>query len=152
MTAKRKKGRPPKKENPEKVVQRAVQLATGNVGIDYTGRDDLVKGSELTKKMNSFLQDSTGMLATEFYERVTGKLENLVDDLADDLAERHKDMPPQSLAIALGILIDKVNVMKGRPQALTANLNVGFGPKERSREDILRILGGEKELKKVVGV
>jgi len=152
VTAKRKKGRPPKKENPEKVVQRAVQLATGNVGIDYTGRDDLVKGSELTKKMNSFLQDSTGMLATEFYERVTGKLENLVDDLADDLAERHKDMPPQSLAIALGILIDKVNVMKGRPQALTANLNVGFGPKERSREDILRILGGEKELKKVVGV
>jgi len=111
----------------------------------------LVKGSELTKKMNSFLKDSTGMLAEEFYERVTGKLENLVDDLADDLAERHKDMPPQSLAIALGILIDKVNVMKGRPQALTANLNVGFGPKERSREDILRILGGEREEKKVVG-
>ena len=152
MTAKRKKGRPARKENPEKVVQRAVQLATGKVGIDYTGRDDLVKGSELTKKMNSFLQDSTGMLAEEFYERVTGKLENLVDDLADDLAERHKDMPPQSLAIAWGILIDKVNVMKGRPQALTANLNVGFGPKERSREDILRILGGEKELKKAVGI
>ena len=75
----------------------------------------------------------------------------MVVDLADDLAERHKDMPPQNLAIALGILIDKVNVMKGRPQALTANLNVGFGPKERSREDILRILGGEREEKKVVG-
>jgi len=44
----------------------------------------------------------------------------------------------------LGVLIDKVNVLKGRPQALTANLSMGFGAKERSREEILDILNGSK--------
>ena len=149
MTAKRKKGRPPNRVDPEKVIQRAVQLATGEVGIDYSDRDELVKAGELTKDMNKFLVERTGMVVGEFYERVTGKLENLVDDIADDLGRRYKDMPPQNLAYALGVLIDKVNVLKGRPQALTANVNVGFGPKERSREEILEILSGEREMKEV---
>lgn len=140
MTAKR-KGRPPKKVDPDKIVQRAVQLATGDVGMDYTGMSEKVKGEELTTSMNKFLMARTGMFANEFYERVTSKLEHLVDSLADDLQERYKDMPPQNLAYALGIVVDKVNNLKGRPQSMTANVNVGFGPKERSREDILRILG-----------
>ena len=106
MTAKRKKGRPPNRVDPEKVIQRAVQLATGEVGIDYSDRDELVKAGELTKDMNKFLVERTGMVVGEFYERVTGKLENLVDDIADDLGRRYKDMPPQNLAYALGVLID----------------------------------------------
>ena len=143
MTAKR-KGRPPKKLDPDKVVQRAVQLATGDVGMDYTGMPDKVKGADLTRDVNSFLMERTGMFANEFYERVTAKLEHLVDSLADDLQDRYKDMPPQNLAYALGIVVDKVNNLKGRPQSMTANVNVGFGPKERSREDILRILGNDE--------
>jgi|TARA_R110000824_G_C15031590_1_gene659431 hypothetical protein len=138
---KKRKGRPPKKLDPDRVVQRAVQLATGDVGMDYTGMPEKVKGEELTTSMNKFLMARTGMFANEFYERVTSKLEHLVDSLADDLQERYKDMPPQNLAYALGIVVDKVNNLKGRPQSMTANVNVGFGPKERSREDILRILG-----------
>tara|TARA_R110002050_G_scaffold43465_1_gene104154 strand:+ start:556 stop:1017 length:462 start_codon:yes stop_codon:yes gene_type:complete len=144
MTAKRTKGRPPKKVDPEKVIQRAVQLATGEVGIDFDGRDDLVQAKELKDDMNKFLKARTGMVTKEFYERVTGKLEGLVELLAEDLGERYKDMPPQNLAYALGVLIDKVNVLKGRPQALTANLSMGFGAKERSREEILDILNGSK--------
>lgn len=143
MPAKR-KGRPPKKLDPDKVVQRAVQLATGDVGMDYTDMPEKVKREELTRDVNNFLRDRTGMFANEFYERVTAKLENLVDSLADDLQDRYKDMPPQNLAYALGIVVDKVNNMKGRPQSTTANVNVGFGPKERSREDILRILGNDE--------
>jgi len=145
MTAKR-KGRPPKKVDPEKVIQRAVQLATGEVGIDFEGRDDLVKSSDLQEDMNKFLNDRTGMVAKEFYERVTGKLEGLVELLAEDLGERYKDMPPQNLAYALGVLIDKVNVLKGRPQALTANLNMGFGHEKLSREEVVeRLVGSNKE-------
>jgi len=152
MPAKRKKGRPPKKLDADKVVQRAVQLATGEVGIDFEDREDLVKGKELTRDMNKFLRDRTGMVVTEFYDRVTGKLENLVDGLADDLGERYKDMPPQNLAYALGVLIDKVNVLKGRPQALTANVSVGFGPKERSREEMVKSLSRDLETEEVVEV
>tara|TARA_R110002020_G_scaffold226926_1_gene437452 strand:+ start:554 stop:928 length:375 start_codon:yes stop_codon:yes gene_type:complete len=112
--------------------------------MDYTGMPDKVKGADLTRDVNSFLMERTGMFANEFYERVTAKLEHLVDSLADDLQDRYKDMPPQNLAYALGIVVDKVNNLKGRPQSMTANVNVGFGPKERSREDILRILGNDE--------
>ena len=35
----KKKGRPPKKVDPEKVIQRAVQLATGEVNVNYAGKD-----------------------------------------------------------------------------------------------------------------
>ena len=145
----KKKGRPPKKLDPEKVIQRAVQLATGEVNVNYEGKEHLVKGSEMTRDMNTFLRERTGMMAKEFYERVTAKLENLVDTLANDLAEKHDKIPPQSLAVALGIMLDKVNLLKGRPQALTANVNVGVGPKDRSREEILQILGGEKKVSEV---
>ena len=106
----KKKGRPPKKLDPEKVIQRAVQLATGEVNVNYEGKDHLVKGSEMTRDMNTFLRERTGMMAKEFYERVTAKLENLVDTLANDLAEKHDKIPPQSLAVALGIMLDKVNL------------------------------------------
>ena len=105
-----------------------------------------MKSSDLQEDMNKFLNDRTGMVAKEFYERVTGKLEGLVELLAEDLGERYKDMPPQNLAYALGVLIDKVNVLKGRPQALTANLNMGFGHEKLSREEVVeRLVGSNKE-------
>ena len=97
----KRKGRPPKKVDAEKVIDRVVQLATGRSTQgrkDLDTRDDLVKRDELSSSVNSFLHARTGMVATEFYERVTEKLEGLVDDLADDLVKRHKDMPAQNLA------------------------------------------------------
>ena len=142
--------------NADKMVDRAVQLATGDgapnlkVG-NLVDRDAaLVKAGELSEDTNKFLRERVGITSGEFYERVTAKMENLVDMLADDLAERHKDMPPQNLAYALGIALDKVNLLKGRPQAVTANVNVGFGPKQRSREEILSILSGEKDVEEKV--
>ena len=142
----KRKGRPPKRVDAEKLIQRAVQVASKETS---RGRPDLVKRDELSKSVNSFLHARTGMLATEFYERVTAKLEGLVDDLADDLVKRHRDMPAQNLAYALGVVLDKVNALKGRPQAFTANLSVGFGPNKRSREEILAFLSGESEEKVV---
>ena len=151
MAAKR-KGRPPKRVDAEKLIQRAVQVASKDTTQgrkDLSERPDLVKSDELSQSVNSFLHARTGMLAKEFYERVTAKLEGLVDDLADDLVKRHKDMPAQNLAYALGVVLDKVNALKGRPQAFTANLSVGFGPNKRSREEILAFLSGESEEKVV---
>ena len=145
--------------NADKMVDRAVQLATGDGATNLkvgnlVDRDAaLVKAGELSEDTNKFLRERVGILSGEFYERVTAKMENLVDMLADDLAERHKDMPPQNLAYALGIALDKVNLLKGRPQAVTANVNMGFGPKQRSREEILSILSGEQDVdEKVVEV
>ena len=142
----KKKGRPPKKLDAEKVIQRAVQLATGEVNMNYEGKDHLVKGSEMTREMNTFLRERTGMMAKEFYERVTAKLEDLVDTLANDLAEKHDKIPPQSLAVALGIMLDKVNLLKGRPQALTANVSMEFGKKKRSVKECVELLSGERKI------
>lgn len=140
----------------DKMVARAVQLATGDgarnlKAVNLVERDaELVKAGELSEDTNKFLRERVGILSGEFYERVTAKMEDLVDMLADDLAYRHKDMPPQNLAYALGVALDKVNLLKGRPQAVTASVNVGFGPKKRSREEILEILSGEKDLEEGV--
>ena len=136
----REKAKKKLKTKGEKMVDRCVQLASGvPVGEKLAAR-------EFTREENTFIRKRGGMVGLEFYDRVTEKLECLVDVLADDLKERHKDMPPQNLAYALAIALDKVNVLKGRPQALTANVSVGFGPKERTREEILDILGGRAEL------
>ena len=59
---------------------------------------------------------------------------------------RHEDIPAQNIAYALGMVVDKVNTLKGRPQSVTANVNMGFGPKERTREEMIRILSGEQDL------
>ena len=137
-----------KKNDADRIVKRAVQLSSrkSKVKVD-TG--DLVKAEEFSSPVNRFIREHTGMLEDEFFTRVTSKLENLVDKLADDLDKRYKDMPPQNLAYAIGVLVDKVNALKGRPQAFTANLSVGFGPNKRSREEILAFLSGESEEKVV---
>ena len=130
-----------KKNAADRIVKRAVQLSSrkSKVKVD-TG--PLVKAEEFSSPVNRFIREHTGMLEEEFFTRVTAKLENLVDKLADDLDKRYKDMPPQNLAYAIGVLVDKVNALKGRPQSVTANVSMGFGPKQRSREEMLAILGG----------
>jgi len=135
----------------DRVIKRGVQLASRkgkkSVKLD-TG--ELVKAEEFSSPVNRFLRERTGLLEGEFFTRVTAKLENLVDKLADDLDRRYKDMPPQNLAYAIGVLVDKVNALKGRPQSVTANVNVGFGPKQRTREEMLAILGGGEVVEVVV--
>ena len=135
---KRGKGRPPVKVDVDKVVQRAVQLATG----EKHQRGQEVRAVDLSRDMNRFLEERVGVTQAEFYDRVTAKLEVLVELVADDLLEKHGDISPGQLPVSFGILLDKVNNLKGRPQTLTASVNMGFGPKERSREEILKILGG----------
>ena len=69
-------------------------------------------------------------------------MQNLVDYLLDDLKERYKDIPAQNIAYSLGVLMKEVNNLNGRPQTLTSSINFGFGPKNRSREEVLELLGG----------
>ena len=83
------------------------------------------------------------MLREEFYTRVTDKMQGLVDDMLEDLKERYKEIPPQNIAYSLGVLMKEVNNLNGRPQTLTSSINFGFGPKNRSREEVIALLSGE---------
>ena len=74
--------------NTDKMVARAVQLATGDAAPNLklgnmVDRDAaLVKAGELSQDTNTFLRERAGIFSADFYERVTAKLENLVDLLA----------------------------------------------------------------------
>ena len=123
--------------DPDKMIEVAVKRATCQPGV--------TKQEGMTASADKFLSDRTGMLQEEFFQRVGAKLNVIVGLLLDDLIEKHDLIPAASLPVAAGIMIDKANNVAGRPQALTAQLNVGLGATNLSREDIVAALTGVRE-------
>ena len=122
--------------DPDKMIDAAVKRATCQPGVSRT--------DELSRSADQFLVERTGMLQEEFFSRVGAKLEQIVDLLTQDLIEKHDQIPPQNLPYALAVALDKANLLAGRPQALTAQLNVGLGSTGRSREDVVKALSREE--------
>ena len=134
-----------KKTAGDRLVTRAVQLAVGDDDGRRTHRvveGELVPAEEFPAEVDAILLERTGVVREEFYKRVTDKMQGLVDNLLDDLKDRYKDIPPQNIAYSLGVLMKEVNNLNGRPQTLTSSINFGFGPKNRSREEVLELLEG----------
>ena len=141
----RKRKKAPKRTAGDRLVNRAVQLAVADDEARSNHRvteGEMISGDEFPAEGDAMLWERTGMVREEFYKRVTDKMQNLVDDLLDDLKERYKDIPAQNIAYSLGVLMKEVNNLNGRPQTLTSSINFGFGPKNRSREEVLELLGG----------
>lgn len=134
-----------KKVDPEAMIEVAVKRATCQPGV--------VKQEGMTESADKFLADRTGMLQEEFFTRVGERLEGIIDMILGDFEEKHHLIPPQNLPYAFGVLMDKASVIAGRPQALTAQLNVGLGRDGMSREEVVAMLTahegkkGEKDLK-----
>ena len=134
-----------KKTAGDRLVTRAVQLAVGDDDGRRTHRvveGELVPAEEFPAEVDAMLLERTGVVREEFYKRVTDKMQGLVDNLLDDLKDRYKDIPPQNIAYSLGVLMKEVNNLNGHPQTLTSSINFGFGPKNRSREEVLELLEG----------
>ena len=79
--------------------------------------------------------------AEEFTEAIKVELRRSCGMLLEEIQKRIEKIPPSSLGVTYGILQDKLAVLEMAPTSIRANLNVGFGPKKRTREEILRILG-----------
>jgi hypothetical protein len=143
---KKKRGRPSKKTTMgDRLVKRAVQVSVADdeAKVNHRLAGELVPREEFPAEVDAVLLEHTDMLREEFYTRVTTKMQGLVDDLLDDLKERYRDIPPQNIAYSLGVLMKEVNNLNGRPQTLTSSINFGFGPKNRTREEVAALLVGE---------
>ena len=126
----------------DKMIEVAVKRATCQPGV--------TKQEGMTTSADKFLKDRTGMLQEEFFGKVSDRLEEIVSLLLDDLVEKHGQIPPQNLAYTFSTLMDKALLISGRPQALTAKLNVGLGATGLTRQDVVSALSGGKPEEKVV--
>lgn len=125
-----------KKVDPDDMIDVAVKRATCQPGV--------VGQEGMTHSADKFLADRTGMLQEEFFTRVGDRLEGIIDLILGDFEEKHHLIPPQNLPFALGVLLDKASVIAGRPQALTAQLNIGLGAEGLSRAEVVSLLTGKK--------
>jgi len=143
---KKKRGRPSKKKTMgDRLVERAVQVSVADdeARANHRLAGELVPKEEFPAEVDAVLLEHTDMLREEFYTRVTDKMQNLVDVVLDDILECYKEIPPQNKAYTLSVLMKEVNNLNGRPQTLTSSINFGFGPKNRSREEVIALLSGE---------
>lgn len=126
-----------KEVDPDKLIDIAVKRATCQPGVS--------KQPGMTESADKFLSDRTGMLQEEFFQRVGEKLEIICSLLMDDLIDKHHLIPPQNLAYTYNTMFDKALALAGRPQALTAQLNVGLGATGLSREEVVAALTGVRD-------
>ena len=85
--------------------------------------------------------------AEEFTDAIKVELRRTLGMLLEEIQGRIEKIPPSSLGVTYGILQDKLSNLELRPSSIQAKLNVGFGPKNRSREEIVAILSGQKDAK-----
>ena len=73
---------------------------------------------------------------------VNSKLSNMVADSLNTLHSKLDDIPPQNLAYAVSIVMDKFLTVSGRPSNITASANVTLGASDMSPNEVAKILKG----------
>ena len=121
---------------PEAYVRAAADLALGK-----SIRKAQAERVELSHDDVRFCSRWVRSSPEEFTEAIKGELRRTCGMLLHEIQRRIEKIPPSSLGVTYGILQDKLAVLEMAPTSIKANLNVGFGPKNRTREEILRILG-----------
>ena len=86
--------------------------------------------------------------AEEFTEAIRVELRRSCGMLLEEIQKRIEKIPPSSLAMTYGILTDKLAALEMMPSTIRANLNVGFGPRNLSREEVVAALTGKKDPEK----
>ena len=97
---------------------------------------------ELRKSIGNFLRYRLDMTEQEFLNQVNSKLSNMVADSLNTLHSKLDDIPPQNLAYAVSIVMDKFLTVSGRPSNITASANVTLGASDMSPDKVAQILKG----------
>ena len=104
---------------------------------------------ELRKSVANFLRYRLDMTEQEFLNKVNSKLSDMVADSLNTLHNKLDEIPPQNLAYAVAVLMDKFLTVSGRPSNITASANVTLGASDMSPDQVRSILkGGVKQMKK----
>ena len=104
---------------------------------------------EIRQSVANFLRYRLDMTEQEFLNKVNSKLSDMVADSLNTLHNKLDDIPPQNLAYAVAVLMDKFLTVSGRPSNITASANVTLGASDMSPDQVRSILkGATKEVKK----
>jgi hypothetical protein len=104
---------------------------------------------EIRKSIGLFLRYRLDMTEQEFLNKVNHKLADMVADSLNTLHNKLDEIPPQNLAYAVAVLMDKFLTVSGRPSNITASANVTLGSSDMSPDQVRSILkGATKEVKK----
>jgi len=104
---------------------------------------------ELRQSIGNFLRYRLDMTEQEFLNKVNNKLSDMVADSLNTLHNKLDEIPPQNLAYAVAVLMDKFLTVSGRPSNITASANVTLGSSDMSPDQVRSILkGATKEVKK----
>jgi hypothetical protein len=104
---------------------------------------------EIRKSIGLFLRYRLDMTEQEFLNKVNSKLSDMVADSLNTLHNKLDEIPPQNLAYAVAVLMDKFLTVSGRPSNITASANVTLGASDMSPDQVRSILkGATKEVKK----
>ena len=107
------------------------------------------KDPELRNSVGNFLRYRLDMTEQEFLNQVNSKLSEMVADSLNTLHNKLDEIPPQNLAYAVAVLMDKFLTVSGRPSNITASANVTLGASDMSPDQVRSILkGATKEVKK----
>jgi len=104
---------------------------------------------EIRQTIAHFLRYRLDMTEQEFLNKVNSKLSDMVADSLNTLHNKLDEIPPQNLAYAVAVLMDKFLTVSGRPSNITASANVTLGASDMSPDQVRSILkGGVKQMKK----
>ena len=83
------------------------------------------------------------MVIPEFEDRLLGKLEVRLEDMMNNLRETDRDIPAASREVAIGIIHDKIALLRNRPISVTASAVVHIDNREVCRGETTSILLGQ---------
>tara|TARA_Y100000310_G_C20448826_1_gene699713 strand:+ start:372 stop:848 length:477 start_codon:yes stop_codon:yes gene_type:complete len=133
--------------NKTTVLEQAGQVAA-RMKTSTAGADEVVeaKNKRAHRRVQDFLCDVSCVTEQDFLKAVTEKMQGMVADSLGILHDKLHEIPPQHLAYAVGVIMDKYLTLSGRPSNITASASVRLGNSEMSPEQVRSILKGSKRV------
>ena len=132
-----------------KIIQSAAKIAAKQSNSEAEAREIAKVDPTMRNSVANFLRYRLDMTEQEFLNQVNSKLSNMVGDSLNILHSKLDDIPPQNLAYAVSIIMDKFLTVSGRPSNITASANVTLGQSDMSPDQVRDILkGASKTVKK----
>ena len=125
-----------------KIIQSAAKIAAKQSNSEAEAREIAKVDPTMRNSVANFLRYRLDMTEQEFLNQVNNKLSNMVGDGLNILHSKLDDIPPQNLAYAISIIMDKFLTVSGRPSNITASANVTLGQSDMSPDQVREILKG----------
>lgn len=125
-----------------KIINSAAKIAAKQSSATAEAQELKKLDPELRQSVANFLRYRLDMTEQEFLNQVNNKLSNMVGDSLNILHSKLDEIPPQNLAYAVSIIMDKFLTVSGRPSNITASANVTLGQSDMSPDQVREILKG----------